>query len=64
MEGPVRILIRNSTIIVISMQGSKIAQWEVKDLRRFGHTQEDFHVEVGRSCDFGPGVFTFMTNKV
>lgn len=46
------------------MQGSKIAQWEVKDLRKFGYTEEDFRVEVGRNCDFGPGTFTFMTNQV
>lgn len=64
MRGPVRILIRNTTVIIISMQGSKIAQWEVKDLRKFGYTEEDFRVEVGRNCDFGPGTFTFMTNQV
>lgn len=64
VEGPVRMLVASGTITIISMHGDLVAEWTVKNLRKFGYTNDDFHIEIGRKCDFGPGVFTFITPQV
>lgn len=63
VKGPMRMLVASGTITV-SMLDETIALWAVKNIRKFGYTNDDLHIEIGRKCAFGPGVFTFITPQV
>ncbi|XP_068221533.1 docking protein 1-like [Palaemon carinicauda] len=63
VDGEVRLLVESGFITLISMEGNRIARWAIEHLRRFGYTDNNFHLEAGRKSDHGEGNFVFITNQ-
>ncbi|XP_069955028.1 docking protein 2 [Cherax quadricarinatus] len=63
VDGKVQLVVENGHITIVSLDGNRIVRWGIENLRRFGYTDDNFHLEAGRKTQFGEGEFVFLTNS-
>lgn len=63
VEGPVRVMVGSGNITIVTKEGKRVVRWAISNLRKIGFTYDNFHLEVGRKSEFGPGVFIFNTTQ-
>lgn len=64
MDGKVRLVVEDDSIVIITTSGKMIVRWSLKNLRKFSYQAKTFEVEAGRMSSLGAGSFIFLTDEV
>ncbi|XP_045111948.1 docking protein 2-like isoform X2 [Portunus trituberculatus] len=63
MMSPLRLIVQDRHISLLSVEGKRIVRWPISNIRKMGFTTNDFHLEIGKKSDYGPGYFVFHTSQ-
>lgn len=64
VSGSVVLAIWTEGLAVTSANGCRIAQFHLKNIRKFAYNLNEFKFWTGRACNLGVGTFTFITKQV
>ncbi|XP_037791769.1 uncharacterized protein LOC119587091 [Penaeus monodon] len=63
VSGSVVLAIWTEGLAVTSANGCRIAQFHLKNIRKFAYNLNEFKFWTGRACGLGVGTFTFITKQ-
>lgn len=64
LSGAYILSVAQTSLKLLDPKGTNcVCQWPYNYIRKFGHTNCVFRIEVGRKCSTGEGDFAFLTKK-